>query len=76
MACALGVSLFVVPAAYSLLGTHLITKHQRDAEIEAILLPGAVLRRAGSRRVPVPPAIAPLPSRQIRATNRPLRLTE
>jgi multidrug efflux pump subunit AcrB len=34
-------TLFVVPAAYSLLGTHLITKHQRDAEIEAILLPGA-----------------------------------
>jgi multidrug efflux pump subunit AcrB len=34
-------TLFVVPAAYSLLGTHVISKHQRDAEIEAMLLPGA-----------------------------------
>jgi multidrug efflux pump subunit AcrB len=34
-------TLFVVPAAYSLLGTHVMSKHQRDAEIEAMLLPGA-----------------------------------
>ena len=34
-------TLFVVPAAYSLLGTHVISKHQRDAEIEVMLLPGA-----------------------------------
>jgi multidrug efflux pump subunit AcrB len=35
------ITLFVVPAAYSLLGRHVISKHQRDAEIEAMLLPGA-----------------------------------
>ncbi|HUO03717.1 MAG TPA: efflux RND transporter permease subunit [Candidatus Binataceae bacterium] len=34
-------TLFVVPAVYSLFSRHLIGKHQRDAEIEAIGLPGA-----------------------------------
>jgi multidrug efflux pump subunit AcrB len=33
-------TLFVVPAAYSLLSGHVIGKHQRDAEVEAIV-PGA-----------------------------------
>ncbi|MBF6571691.1 MAG: efflux RND transporter permease subunit [Candidatus Binataceae bacterium] len=34
-------TLFVVPAAYSILSGDVIGKHQRDAEIEAIMLPGA-----------------------------------
>ncbi len=34
-------TLFVVPAVYSIFGRSLIGKHQRDAEIEAIGLPGA-----------------------------------
>ncbi len=34
-------TLFVVPAAYSILSRDVIGKHQRDAEIEAITLPGA-----------------------------------
>jgi multidrug efflux pump subunit AcrB len=34
-------TLFVVPAVYSLFSRHLIGKHQRDAEIAAITLPGA-----------------------------------
>jgi len=34
-------TLFVVPAVYSIFGRSLIGKHQRDMEIEAITLPGA-----------------------------------
>ena len=34
-------TLFAVPAAYSLLSGHVIGKHQRDAEIEAIRMPEA-----------------------------------
>ena len=34
-------TLFVVPAVYSIFGRDVIGKHQRDAEIEAINLPGA-----------------------------------
>jgi multidrug efflux pump subunit AcrB len=34
-------TLFVVPAVYSIFSRHLIGKHQRDAEIEEITLPGA-----------------------------------
>ncbi len=34
-------TLFVVPAIYSIFSRHLIGKHQRDAEIEEITLPGA-----------------------------------
>jgi CzcA family heavy metal efflux pump len=34
-------TLFVVPAVYSIFGRSLIGKHQRDQEIEAITLPGA-----------------------------------
>jgi CzcA family heavy metal efflux pump len=34
-------TLFVVPAVYSIFGRNLIGKHERDAEIEAIGLPGA-----------------------------------
>jgi CzcA family heavy metal efflux pump len=34
-------TLFVVPAVYSIFGRSLIGKHQRDLEIEAITLPGA-----------------------------------
>ena len=34
-------TLFVVPAVYSIFSRSLIGKHQRDAEIEAIGLPGA-----------------------------------
>ena len=34
-------TLFVVPAVYSIFGRSLIGKHQRDREIEAITLPGA-----------------------------------
>jgi len=34
-------TLFVVPAVYSIFSRSLIGKHQRDAEIEAITLPGA-----------------------------------
>jgi CzcA family heavy metal efflux pump len=34
-------TLFVVPAVYSIFSRDLIGKHQRDAEIEAITLPGA-----------------------------------
>ncbi|MGH8013930.1 MAG: efflux RND transporter permease subunit, partial [Candidatus Binataceae bacterium] len=34
-------TLFVVPAAYSLFSRHVIGKHQRDAEIDAITMPGA-----------------------------------
>jgi Cu/Ag efflux pump CusA len=34
-------TLFAVPAAYSILSRDVIGKHQRDAEIEAITLPGA-----------------------------------
>jgi multidrug efflux pump subunit AcrB len=34
-------NLFVVPAVYSIFSRNLIGKHQRDAEIEAITLPGA-----------------------------------
>ncbi|MGH7933795.1 MAG: efflux RND transporter permease subunit, partial [Candidatus Binataceae bacterium] len=34
-------TLFVVPAAYSLFGRHVIGKHQRDAEVDAITMPGA-----------------------------------
>jgi multidrug efflux pump subunit AcrB len=38
---ATAMTLFVVPAVYSIFSRHLIGKHQRDAEIEAITLPGA-----------------------------------
>ena len=34
-------TLFVVPAVYSIFSRHLKGKHQRDAEVEAITLPGA-----------------------------------
>ncbi|MGH7837545.1 MAG: efflux RND transporter permease subunit, partial [Candidatus Binataceae bacterium] len=34
-------TLFVVPAVYSIFGRNLKGKHQRDAEIEAITMPGA-----------------------------------
>jgi CzcA family heavy metal efflux pump len=34
-------TLFVVPAIYSIFSRHLVGKHQRDAEIEEITLPGA-----------------------------------
>jgi hypothetical protein len=34
-------TLFVVPAVYSIFGRDVIGKKQRDAEIEAITLPGA-----------------------------------
>ena len=34
-------TLFVVPAVYSIFSRSLVGKHQRDAEIEAITLPGA-----------------------------------
>jgi multidrug efflux pump subunit AcrB len=34
-------TLFVVPAVYSIFSRNLVGKHQRDAEIEAINLPGA-----------------------------------
>jgi hypothetical protein len=34
-------TLFVVPAVYSIFSRRLVGKHQRDAEIEAIGLPGA-----------------------------------
>jgi multidrug efflux pump subunit AcrB len=34
-------TLFVVPAVYSIFSRDLIGKHQRDAEIEALTLPGA-----------------------------------
>ena len=34
-------TLFVVPAVYSIFGRTLITKQQRDARIEAITMPGA-----------------------------------
>jgi CzcA family heavy metal efflux pump len=38
---ATAMTLFVVPAVYSILSRSLIGKHQRDAEIEALTLPGA-----------------------------------
>ena len=38
---ATAMTLFVVPAVYSIFSRDLIGKHQRDAEIEAITLPGA-----------------------------------
>jgi multidrug efflux pump subunit AcrB len=38
---ATAMTLFVVPAGYSILSRSLVGKHQRDAEIEAITLPGA-----------------------------------
>jgi Cu/Ag efflux pump CusA len=34
-------TLFVVPAIYSIFGRTLITKAQRDAKIDAITMPGA-----------------------------------
>ena len=34
-------TLFVVPAIYSIFGRTLITKQQRDARIDAITMPGA-----------------------------------
>ncbi len=34
-------TLFVVPAFYSIFSRHMIGKHQRDAEVESITLPGA-----------------------------------
>jgi CzcA family heavy metal efflux pump len=34
-------TLFVVPAIYSIFSRHMIGKHQRDAEVEEITLPGA-----------------------------------
>jgi multidrug efflux pump subunit AcrB len=34
-------TLFVVPAVYSIFGSNAIGKHARDAEIESITLPGA-----------------------------------
>ncbi len=34
-------TLFVVPAVYSVFGRRVKGKHERDAEIEAITLPGA-----------------------------------
>jgi multidrug efflux pump subunit AcrB len=34
-------TLFVVPAVYSMFSRHLIGKHQRDAEIDAVTMPGA-----------------------------------
>ena len=34
-------TLFVVPAVYSIFSRNIIGKHERDAEIEAITLPGA-----------------------------------
>jgi multidrug efflux pump subunit AcrB len=34
-------TLFVVPAVYSVFGSNAKGKHQRDAEIEAITMPGA-----------------------------------
>ena len=34
-------TLFVVPAVYSIFSRNLIGKHQRDAEIDAVTLPGA-----------------------------------
>jgi hypothetical protein len=34
-------TLFVVPAVYSIFSRSLVGKHQRDQEIEAITLPGA-----------------------------------
>ncbi|HEY2524361.1 MAG TPA: efflux RND transporter permease subunit [Candidatus Binataceae bacterium] len=34
-------TLFVVPAVYSIFSRNLVGKHQRDAEIEALTLPGA-----------------------------------
>ncbi len=38
---ATGVTLFVVPAVYSMLSGHVIGKHQRDAEIAELSMPGA-----------------------------------
>jgi CzcA family heavy metal efflux pump len=38
---ATAMTLFVVPAVYSIFSRHLIGKHQRDAEIESLTLPGA-----------------------------------
>jgi multidrug efflux pump subunit AcrB len=38
---ATAMTLFVVPAVYSIFSRRIIGKHQRDAEIEAIDLPGA-----------------------------------
>jgi multidrug efflux pump subunit AcrB len=38
---ATAMTLFVVPAVYSIFSRNLIGKHQRDAEIEAVTLPGA-----------------------------------
>jgi multidrug efflux pump subunit AcrB len=34
-------TLFVVPAAYSIFSRTLVGKHQRDAEVESVTLPGA-----------------------------------
>ena len=34
-------TLFVVPAIYSIFGRSLITKHERDEKINSIVLPGA-----------------------------------
>ncbi|HYL59369.1 MAG TPA: efflux RND transporter permease subunit [Candidatus Acidoferrales bacterium] len=41
LAAATMMTLFVVPAVYSIFSRHLVGKHQRDAEIEALTLPGA-----------------------------------
>lgn len=38
---ATAMTLFAVPAVYSIFSRHLVGKHQRDAEIEAITMPGA-----------------------------------
>jgi multidrug efflux pump subunit AcrB len=38
---ATAMTLFVVPAIYSVFSRHLVGKHQRDAEIESINMPGA-----------------------------------
>jgi len=41
LAAATLMTLFVVPAVYSILSRHLVTKQQRDARVDAVALPGA-----------------------------------